>query len=156
MSPFDLPPWDQLGAFGTLKETWFNGVAANTLLAPADPKRALLVIVSSVNTPLFVTTYNGATTQQGFILSQYAPAIILTSKQHGPLVSTAWFVGSVAGFAGTVFSADAMYWDEPNSPGLKAIAHGQAPPPSQIVSTTPGRTGKSLLDYWRKLTGRGS
>lgn len=155
MSPFDLPPWDQLGQLTGITETLFVGPAAHVQLAKFDSTRIILVISGSGGGTYPLSTVPNSGAVQGVTLTASYPAMFLNCRDNGPLCMSAWYISAASTGDVTVMAVSAVRWDEPNSPGLSNIAHGQAPPPTQQVTQAPGVKGLGLLDYWRKITGRG-
>lgn len=150
-TPFDLSPSDAAPYFFPPKQTLVNILAAGGLIIGADILRSVLILSFQSG---FVGIKPGATDSSGIIMSNSFPCLILTARDHGPLVTQAWYNNSNANMTGSTIAVTMNDWTDKDSVELGIENLVQTAKPATVrLPTAPGVNGKrGVLDYWNRIT----
>ena len=155
MDMYDVPPWDAIPISFTPKESSFTGNTQGVQIIAANPQR-FCVFFSNLGgvSPQFISTTVTTGTNFGFVISVSAGILVISSAQHGPLPTYAFFTGS-GNTSLHILELIASRWPQDGEDPLRNIKHPVYVPPPRKIETAPGVGGRmGILDYWHRLMGR--
>lgn len=92
-----------------VRETSFTGPFFSALqIAAPNARRIALIIANPGTSQLFISTSPTVADNKGIMIAANAAQVSITMRDHGGLVSAAWYVGGSAATACTVIEVE--YW----------------------------------------------
>lgn len=112
-----LPPWDASQYFQTIVEGTATGSGMGAgLIVGADPNRIALIMSSTNSSSMTVSLKATGGSNQGMVLSNALPPIILLFSETGPLCQQAWYVYNAGFTVMTYYAISLQRWPTDGPP----------------------------------------